>query len=371
MDGSQDRQSAFSHWLRTGRWPSRRGIELKFNPYHDPRNGQFTFAPGGPQSLSQIIVSHGRRDGVPVPDRAGPVGKAVGHSRAVRYNEQRAAALLDAVYRPDQNGARLNAASFPRPPRMSRGGNIRAFHEPMTPQQVFPGLRGKPGGAIVALADDIFGIAGASRELTAELTRDLTDLLINQIRAVDPDFRFDSLGFPQTIEGQVNQINDLRFRRAAAFLKIKGEVRPLQVETLRFVQESTDLAYAHGVELLRKGRLPVRLSEQEALGNFIDRQVRRDLRDRYKQYGVDSTGTGPVRVNRRENDSSGSDITFRRPDARVGNVAFDVTLTQKTLRTPQVCGFFNADFKPSHVVIIRPQQISPGSSYIISRPEIK
>lgn len=22
-------------------------IEFKFNPYHDPRNGQFTFAPGG------------------------------------------------------------------------------------------------------------------------------------------------------------------------------------------------------------------------------------------------------------------------------------------------------------------------------------
>lgn len=37
---------AFSHYLRTGRWPT---VEVKFNPYHDPRNGRFTFAPGGPK----------------------------------------------------------------------------------------------------------------------------------------------------------------------------------------------------------------------------------------------------------------------------------------------------------------------------------
>ncbi len=42
---------AFEHYLRTGErltaeeWTSR--VECKFNPYHDPRNGQFTFAPGG------------------------------------------------------------------------------------------------------------------------------------------------------------------------------------------------------------------------------------------------------------------------------------------------------------------------------------
>ena len=52
MDVSvQERRRAFTHWLRTGRLPLSRapdGLELKFNPYHDPRNGQFTFAPGGP-----------------------------------------------------------------------------------------------------------------------------------------------------------------------------------------------------------------------------------------------------------------------------------------------------------------------------------
>lgn len=45
-----ERQRAFSIWLRTGRLPSVRsadGIELKFNPWHDPENGRFTFVGDG------------------------------------------------------------------------------------------------------------------------------------------------------------------------------------------------------------------------------------------------------------------------------------------------------------------------------------
>jgi hypothetical protein len=49
-DGS--RQSAFSRWLRTGRRNVVRasdglGIELKYNPWHDPDDGRFTFAGAG------------------------------------------------------------------------------------------------------------------------------------------------------------------------------------------------------------------------------------------------------------------------------------------------------------------------------------
>src|SRR3546814_4328659 len=108
-----------------------------------------------------------------------------------------------------------------------------------------------------------------------------------------------------------------------------------------------------------------------SLGNFIDRRVRSDLRRRYHKYGIDAAGKGPVRVNRRENDSSGSELSFRLPDIRVGNNAYDVTLTQKPLRTPQVRGFFDADFRPTHVVIIRLRQIGAESRYIITRPEAK
>ncbi len=46
---SSARRYAFSIWLRTGRLPTARtadGVELKFNPWHDPRNGRFTFANG-------------------------------------------------------------------------------------------------------------------------------------------------------------------------------------------------------------------------------------------------------------------------------------------------------------------------------------
>ena len=43
--GSRD--TAFAIYLRTGQRVAIPPIELKFNPYHDPRNGRFTFAPGG------------------------------------------------------------------------------------------------------------------------------------------------------------------------------------------------------------------------------------------------------------------------------------------------------------------------------------
>lgn len=51
IDISDDeRRRAFSVWLRSGRLPSVRsadGIELKFNPWHDPESGRFTFAGAG------------------------------------------------------------------------------------------------------------------------------------------------------------------------------------------------------------------------------------------------------------------------------------------------------------------------------------
>lgn len=75
-----------------------------------------------------------------------------------------------------------------------------------------------------------------------------------------------------------------------------------------------------------------------------------------------------IRVIGREYDTSGSDPTYRIPDARVGNVAFDVTISRKTLATPQVRGFFNSDFEPDVVLIVRPTQLGPNSTYAISRP---
>jgi predicted chitinase len=62
-------QRAFSHYLRTGRrlpketFLEAQDIELKFNPYHDPRNGQFTFAPGGARTGSRPALALAKAKG--------------------------------------------------------------------------------------------------------------------------------------------------------------------------------------------------------------------------------------------------------------------------------------------------------------------
>lgn len=78
-----------------------------------------------------------------------------------------------------------------------------------------------------------------------------------------------------------------------------------------------------------------------------------------------------MRVNRRKNNNPGGDLTYRRPDARVNDVAFDVTLARKTLSTPQLRGFFDAGFRPSRVIIIRPRQLGTDHTYAVPRPETK
>lgn len=149
--------------------------------------------------------------------------------------------------------------------------------------------------------------------------------------------------------------------------RIKGEARPLQVETLRVMQDRADSAYEEALQLYLSGRLKPTLSREEAIGNFIDRAVRRDLKDFYDRLGIDVSRKGAIRVIGREYDSLGTDLTYRIPDARVGNAAIDVTLSPKTSSTPQVRGFFAADFQPTAVIIVRPRQLGPGNTYAIPK----
>jgi hypothetical protein len=65
---TDEQDGAFSYWLRTGRLPTVRtedGVELKFNPWHDPTNGRFTFAGAGqffgPGSRGYAGDEHGGR----------------------------------------------------------------------------------------------------------------------------------------------------------------------------------------------------------------------------------------------------------------------------------------------------------------------
>ena len=312
---------AYRRHLRTGRRPPKSAfvapqVEAKFNPNHRVDNGQFDFARGG----------------------------------GARVNPLR----LQVQYRPN--------------PRVRIGGNSGAFRDPMTLEHIFPTLRDTPGGMIVGLADDALDLMGPSRALTDALTIARTRQLVAQIEAIDPSYRFDSLGLPATLEGQNNQLNSLQMDRAAAIFRVRGDDRPLQVETLHVLQRSVDIAYAQGLTLLAAGKLKVRLSGQEALGNFIDQSAARELRQAFNRRGIAISATSKVRVVGREYNSTGPEQTYRIPDARVGSVAFDWTLSPKSARTPQIRGFFSSDFKPERVVIVRPKALGTGSTYIITKP---
>lgn len=361
-----DERRAFSTWMRTGRLPAapEDRVELKFNPYYDPRNGRFTFAPGGPGYSS------------PSPRWRSPKKRLLPASPASLQNavldrplpavEPRSADLADTVYRPDtMRPAFLRTAGSRFPDLRS---NSRAFQDPMTLEQAFPGLRNAPGGAIVAVADSLLDFSGPGRQTTTALSQEYAKVLIEQTRALQPSYRHDSFGFPETFDGQMRLLEDLRFERATAFFR-HGELSPMQIETYRFMQARADEAYAEGLKLIKSGKLKIHISIELTLGNHVDRRTRNASKARYTESGIDASGPGPVRVNRREyNSDEGS---YRRPDARVGEVAYDVTLSEKTEKTAQVRGFFDADFKPSYVVIIRPTQLGKGGSYIIKRPENK
>ena len=91
----------------------------------------------------------------------------------------------------------------------------------MTLEQTFPGLRDAPGGAVISLLDNAFGITAPANEDMAKTTQERSAYLISQIKALDPHWTFQSLGFPTTWEGQKNQLNDLRMQRAAAFSRVR------------------------------------------------------------------------------------------------------------------------------------------------------
>lgn len=362
---------AFVHYLRTGRRLPESAFapaapETKFNPYHDPRNGQFTFAPGGPRSLSRIVISNGRQAaGGDAPSIAAGRSNAPGGK-----NPTPAPSNADGIWRDAQEQGPLRLAQYrPTPPRRARG-NIESFWDPMTLQQVFPGLQSAPAGAILTVADNLLNLTGPADTVYATLSEAYANHLINQIRKVDPKYRYDSFSVSRTRAGQINKIRQLRLDRAFTLYRMRGDTGPLQVETLRFLQERVNAAYKVGVQEFAAGRLEVRLSREEAIGNFADLAIRRETRVFYNSNGIVYQSDPQVRVVGREYDTSGTDRTYRIPDVRVGKIAFDVTLTRKTLTSKQIRGFFNADFKPDAVVIVRPRQLGPGITYTINRPRM-
>lgn len=237
----------------------------------------------------------------------------------------------------------------------------------MTIERVLPFLPVAPGAAVIPIVDDFLDLTGPARAATIELHSARVTRLMREIRSIDPNYQYDSAGEVWTLEGQVNQINDLRFDKAAASYRIRHDTAGLQEEVHRFLQLRVDAAYERGVSLFRAGRLTPRLSENEAIGNYIDREVRNELRTRLHLAGI-RYSSGDVRVVGRQYNTSGERTSYVVPDARVGNGVYDWTLEPKTLSKRQVRGFFDSDVRPDWTAVIRPSQLGPRHSYFIKTP---
>ena len=64
--GSKEYHRAFGKWLRTGFWafdPAAEAAETKYNHWHDPRSGRFTFAGAGRHDGSSEARTRGRHTG--------------------------------------------------------------------------------------------------------------------------------------------------------------------------------------------------------------------------------------------------------------------------------------------------------------------
>lgn len=211
---------AFEFYLRTGRHLTLpEAPERKFNPYHDPRNGQFTFAPGGPKSIPDPIFSDRRGFWRQSQETLAGSQGAVGHPSVLTQPGDNG---IDRE-RPASGSPLDPHAEHSRPNARARiGGNGGPPLDPLAIEQVIPGLRNTPAGGILAIPDSFFDLTGPAQAATAALHNALMKDLIGQIKAIDPKYDFASLGPAQTFEGRINQINRLRFDRAVALYRVRG-----------------------------------------------------------------------------------------------------------------------------------------------------
>lgn len=279
----------------------------------------------------------------------------------------------DLVFRPSEDHPLrvLIGGAEDEEPRTGFGGN-RPPTDYTTLQEIFPGLKDHPGVAIpLAPVDAFLGIGSAADEANLAVTMLQYNHLVAEIRSLDPswhDYKLMPAGGIAAMpwQGRNNLLNDLRFQRAAAYYRVRGDIAPLQVETLRYLQQTVDQAYRNGVQLYQSGRLSPRLSPQEAIGNYVDQQVRTQLRWQFSSRNVPYGPSQNITVNNR--DPSTPDQTYKVPDLRLGDVSFDWTLSPKSISDAQIRGFFRADSNPIAVVIVRPSQLGPNSTYLIPRP---
>jgi hypothetical protein len=137
------RPSAFANYRRTDRRlpaqdPSGPEIEFKFNPYHDPETGRFTFAPGGGAGAGQsppgaALATGQRRPTPPLPRD--------GRDRSVPNRPGASAPGM-----PPEAGRGRPDAPVPPLPATERFGDLSAAEESRGNAATISSGRGDPGG---------------------------------------------------------------------------------------------------------------------------------------------------------------------------------------------------------------------------------
>jgi hypothetical protein len=311
-----EKRQAFLWWLRTGRLPTVRtaaGLELKFNPYHDPKDGRFTFGPGGTGS-------------------------------AVAYGEGQG-------------------------PRMGRGGNSRAFEDPMTLEQAFPHLDDPFLQGIASIAQPALDIFGPGAEAQIQVLNAHAKKVLEDIKKLEPNFVHQEIVSPYpSVEAGAARLDDLMMWRAAIHLRKTGNLGPLKTAMLIRVQREMNKAYEDGIDLRKNGRLKSQgVNDEMKLGNYIDKEVRERIRSALDWYGIKAAANGRVRVNRRLY-IDGHGGSYGIPDIRVGDTIVEGSLTRKTMSTPQLRRFAQGQSKPRYIAVVTPSGTHPQHTYIYKLP---
>jgi hypothetical protein len=313
----------------------------------------------------------GDASGAPTVVAAAP---AAGTAQETGHGQEPPLPLDDGVYRPESDNAHVILTGGAEEEEPSRGSNGPPDDYTRL-EDVFPGLSDAPGLAIpLAPIDGFLDVSALADEANLEATMAQYRQLVADIKRVDPSFvdlkLLPSGGIASVSwQGRTNLINSLLKQRAAGYYRNLGDVGPLQVETLRFLQDAVDTAYANAVSIADAGRLQPRLSRAEAIGNWIDAELRQNLKTLFNTYNISYRPSEDVTINNRDYETAESDVSYRIPDARLHDVVFDWTLSLKTISSAQIRGFFRADSQPRAVVIIRPSQLGGDSLYLIPRPD--
>ena len=229
-------------------------------------------------------------------------------------------------------------------------------------QVVFPGVVNSPAFQNVMWGLDMILNGGQTSNVLHNVETAKFKHLVDLNIQINPNYRLPSVVPSFSESSTVGRQSYIREMSR----ELSISTQQLQRDSYSFLQTAVDGAYQAGVAAYRRGDLPDRLNEQEAIGNFVDKAVRTQYRAFLREKGV-SFGAGQrslVQVNSRNYTTDGR---YRVPDASIGAVRFDWTLTQKTISTPQIQGYMNSRRPTSGVLIIRPSEL--GGSYFIQNPQ--